>query len=65
MVAAVFAATDLGRVLGIDQRGVEVCLFWSLMRRSGDGGRDFVAVDHRLRERQLDLGGLRGVLNGA
>src|SRR5271170_7782791 len=56
MAASVFAATDVGRVLRIDKRDIDICLrFGGWCGRSGDGGRDFVAVHHGPRDRQLDL----------
>src|SRR5260370_30389334 len=64
-VPTVFTAMNLGRVLGVYQSGVEVRLFGCRWSRGGDGGGDFLPVHNRLREDQLDLGGLRGMLDGA
>src|ERR1700712_3728226 len=64
-VTTVFAASNLGRIFRVYQSGKEVRLSGCRRGRGGDGGGDFLPVHDRLREYQLDLGGLRGMLDGA
>src|SRR5258705_2277783 len=64
-VTTVFTATTLGRVPGVYQSGVEVRFFGCRWDGGGDRRGDLLRVDNRLRECELDLGGLRGMLDGA
>src|SRR5258708_4429207 len=64
LVTAVFPATNLRRVLWVYQSGIEVRLFGYRRGRRGHGCGDFLPVHNRLREYQLDLGRLRGMLDG-
>jgi hypothetical protein len=63
--AAIFAATNLGRIRRIDEGGVEVCVWLSRCWVGGrNGGGDRVAVHGWTRERQFELNTLRSVLDG-
>src|ERR1700733_7334057 len=63
--AAIFAATDLGRIRRIDEGGVEVCVWLSRCWVGGrNGGGDLVAVHGWTSERQFELNRLRSVLDG-
>src|ERR1700722_6915221 len=63
--AAIFAATNFGRIRRIDEGGVEVCVWFSRCRVGGRNGcGDLVAVHGWTRERQSEPNTLRSVLDG-
>jgi hypothetical protein len=65
MMAAIFPATNIGRVRRIDEGGIEVTFCLSRRGRDGHSCGDLMAVNDRLRYSQRELGGLLGVLNSA